>query len=130
MRFVIGLSALSFMLTACGGQPLAEQAVVADSINFTDKDCAAQGLPIAIVFKNNTVQPTRQISWRFVVRRLNHSDNLTGLDMAKEIEDPNRRSDRIIQPGESFKVCSSAPEIAGYDLDSKELTYDVIVSSE
>lgn len=137
MRFTIALLAPSLMLSACGvgaesnSEPVdvsAEQSILADSIDFADKDCATQGLPIAIVLKNNSAQPTRSVSWHFAVSRVNHSDNLTTLDMATPFNDPSRRTDRIIQPGESYKVCSSAPVIEGYDLASNELEYSVIVN--
>lgn len=99
--------------------------VVAESIDFDDKECAAKGLPIALTIKNNGAQPTRAVSWHFAVNRANHSDNLTVLDMAVPFSDPNRRTDRIIAPGESFKVCSTAPILNGISPDAPDLEYRV-----
>ncbi|GAA0659462.1 PBP1b-binding outer membrane lipoprotein LpoB [Sphingomonas insulae] len=139
MRIMGASLALSFMLAGCGGSEeepdasttkTAQSPVVAESIDFADKDCAAQGLPIALVLKNNGSEATRSVSWHFAVNRVNHSDNLTGLDMATPFTDANRRTDRIIAPGESFKVCSSAPSIEGYAPDSKELEYRVILDTK
>ncbi|WP_125960971.1 hypothetical protein [Sphingomonas sp. ABOLF] len=129
--------AASIMLAACGGSNeevsssyTEQQSVVAESIAFDDKECAAQRLPIALVLKNNGSEATRSVSWHFAVNRVNHSDNLTGLDMGTPFTDANRRTDRIIEPGESFKVCSSAPRIEGYAPDSKELEYRVILDTK
>lgn len=139
MRIMATSLALSIMLAACGGSreeadasaaQAAQQPVVTESIDFADKECAAQGLPIALVLKNNGAEATRSVSWHFAVNRVNHSDNLTPLDMGTPFTDPNRRTDRIIASGESFKVCSSAPGIEGYAPDAKELEYRVILDTE
>jgi hypothetical protein len=139
MRIIAAPLAVSVMLAACGGSQeetdastaeTAQPPVIAESIDFADKDCAAQGLPIALMLKNNGSEATRSVSWHFAVNRVNHSDNLTGLDMATPFTDANRRTDRIIAPGESFKVCSSAPKIEGYAPDSEELEYRVILDTK
>lgn len=139
MRIMAAPLALSIMLAACGSAreeadasaaETAQQPVVAESIDFADRECAEQGLPIALVLKNNGAEATRSVSWHFTVNRVNHSDNLTPLDMGTPFTDANRRTDRIIAPGESFKVCSSAPTIEGYAPDSKELEYRVILDTK
>lgn len=139
MRIIAAPLALGIMLAACGepeGQAdastaeTAQRSVIAESIDFADEECAAQGLPIALVLKNNGADATRSVSWHFAVNRVNHSDNLTALDMGTPFTDTNRRTDRVIAPGESFKVCSSAPRIEGYAPDSKELEYRVILDTK
>jgi hypothetical protein len=98
--------------------------VIATQIDFGDQECIQQGLPIALHLKNNADRPTSRVSWTFSVNEKNHSTDLAEFtDYAITLTDPARKTDRIIQPGETFKVCSSPPDLRGSP--AGELEYHV-----
>ena len=105
---------------------VAEGQVSAGSVSFDDASCSANDLPVAILLTNNSDNPTRRVSWTFAAFKENHSTDLASGDYAMSLGDPNRSTDRIIQPGETFKVCSSMPRLQGNDAP-EELTYQVKV---
>lgn len=99
--------------------------VVATQIDFNDQDCAGQGLPIALHITNNADKPTSMVFWSFSVYEKDHSTDLAEYtEIGAKMNDPSRRTDRIIQPGETFKVCSSAPQLLG-NASPENLEYGV-----
>lgn len=97
---------------------------IAASLSFDDQDCIAKGLPVAITLTNNGDKPTRSVSWSFSAFKANHSTDLAAADWMLSSGDPNRSTDRIIQPGETFKTCSSSPQLQGTDVP-QDLDYQV-----
>jgi hypothetical protein len=130
------LLSLAILSSCSAGEPDTEVSdgagvakVVATQIDFDDEECAQQGLPVALHLKNNGNMPTSLVFWEFRVNEKNHSTNLAEhTDYAKTLTDPNRRTDRIIQPRETFKVCSSPPDLLG-KAHSEQLEYRVEVDA-
>jgi hypothetical protein len=99
--------------------------IVASQIDFEDVDCIKKGLPIAVYLTNESSRPTVRVGWSFSVNQKGHSTDLAGFsEQVKAMTDPSRQTDRIIQPGETYKVCSTAPEIT-VALPPAELEYRV-----
>jgi hypothetical protein len=66
------------------------------SANSSSEQCRSANEPVAVTFTNNADKPLLEISFSLVAREKGHSSILYRAFL---------RSDRIIQPGESFTGC-------------------------
>jgi len=123
---------VSALLVSCsvhqdeGSEPGKGGKVVATNIDFQDQNCIKQGLPVALDLKNESAAPTVRVRWSFYVNQKDHSTDLAAFDRMTSMNDPNRATDRIIQPGETFRVCSTAPAIQG-SFSAENLEYRVSI---
>ncbi len=101
--------------------------VVATQIDPNDKDCATQGLPIALHIQNNADTAVRRIFWRFEVYEKGRSTDLATGEYGRG--NPGRMSDYIIEPGETLVICSPAPSLTR-DVPSENLEYSVVLDPD
>lgn len=134
-NFRCALAASLIALSSCsdGGSTPVAMSDVADQaieafVSFDDRGCIATGLPVAIFLTNNGDRPTRRVSWSFSAFKANHSTDLAAADWMLSSGDPNRSTDRIIQPGETFKACSSSPRLQDADA-AQDVSYQVKVDA-
>ncbi|WP_143256034.1 hypothetical protein [Altererythrobacter xiamenensis] len=118
------LAVISSVLSACSAQ--VEEPITA-SLIWDSVECSGTEWPLAIDLTNNTGESTREVEWDFSVKLKNHSNEL--VHRLQEILDaPVRSTDRIIAPGETYRVCSSEPPLKE-EYERSELEYTVIASA-
>lgn len=120
-----------FALSACAREQVPDEyqsasndEVSASLIGFNDQTCIRNGRPAQISFTNNSDRPTRNVGWTFTVFEQNHSTNLAAVEYLTSLTDPERTTDRIIAPGETYSLCSTMPDITG-NADPDSLIYQV-----
>lgn len=101
---------------------------VEGQVDFNDLECKKDGL-LAVRIVNNSQKTIIKSNWSFSVFRKGYSQQIDYQDYATSGADDTRYTDKIINPGESFKVCSTPPRIDEEYAD-QELEYYVRVESQ
>jgi hypothetical protein len=122
-------------LGGCGPhteEPTTEQngpSVELSMFDAADKDCGAKGTPIALWVTNRSEFPTSLVRWSFSATERDHATNLVAAQELAASQNPERVSDRIIKPGETYKICSTGPSLPP-NVDPAKIEISAVVSAE